>query len=56
MTQGFGNEPGDSLNGNHRGWFIGVIPSFPAEDQQDRQIDMFMGGQIDEWMARYLDR
>ena len=20
------NEPGDSLNGNHRGWFIGFIP------------------------------
>ena len=23
--------PNDSLIGNHRGWFIGVIPSFPAE-------------------------
>ena len=29
-----GNEPGDSLKGNHRGWFIRVIPSFPAEHQQ----------------------
>ena len=27
---------GDSLKGNHKGWFMGVIPSFPAENQQDR--------------------
>ena len=24
----------DSLEGNHRGWLITVIPSFPAENQQ----------------------
>ena len=30
LTQGVGNEPKDSLRGNQRGWFIGVIPSFPA--------------------------
>ena len=35
MTQGFGYElEGDSLKGNHTGWFVGVIPSFPAENQQ----------------------
>ena len=26
--------PGNSPKGNHRGWFIGVIPSFPSEAQQ----------------------
>ena len=31
MTQGVGNEPG---SGNHKGWCIGVIPSFRAENQQ----------------------
>ena len=29
-----GNEPRDSLKGNHEGWLIRVIPSFPAERQQ----------------------
>ena len=30
---GVGNEPeGDSLRGNHSGWFVGVIPTFPAEN------------------------
>ena len=28
-----GNEPGGPLKG-YKGWFIGVIPSFPAEHQQ----------------------
>ena len=30
------NAPGDSLEGNHEGWFIGIIPSFPTEHQQER--------------------
>ena len=34
VTQGFGNEPGDFLQGTHKGWFIGPIPSFPAENQK----------------------
>ena len=34
MTQGVGNEPeGDSLQGKHRRWLRGVIPSFRAENQ-----------------------
>ena len=28
----FENEPRDSLKGNHRGWCIGVIAVFPAEN------------------------
>ena len=31
---GFGDEPRDFLEGNQRGEFIGVIPSFLAENQQ----------------------
>ena len=28
---------GIPLKGSHRGWFIGLIPLFPAEHQQDKQ-------------------
>ena len=31
MTHGVGNEPRNSLKEDHRGWFVGGIPSFPAE-------------------------
>ena len=33
VTRGFGKHR-HALKGNHRGWFIGVTPSFPAEIQQ----------------------
>ena len=33
-AQECGNEPGDSLKGIHKGWFIGVIPTFPTYHQQ----------------------
>ena len=33
LSRECGNEP-RPLKGNHQGWFIGVIPSFPAEHQQ----------------------
>ena len=35
MTKGVGNEPRDSLKGNHRGWFVGVIPSLLAETSKN---------------------
>lgn len=36
---GAGNEPaGDSLNGDQKNWAIGVIPSSPAENQQEDAI------------------
>ena len=34
ILSGFGNEPRDSLEGNHRGWFAVVVPSFPAENRR----------------------
>ena len=34
---GNGNDPRDSLKENHRGWFIRVISSFPAENQEAKQ-------------------
>ena len=34
---GFGNEPGDSLEGNRWGWF-GALPSFAAESKQDCSV------------------
>ena len=36
-----GSEPRGSLKGNHKGWFIGGIPSFPAENQQDERTPGF---------------
>ena len=32
-----GNEPGDSLKGNHGGWRTRVMPSFPVEGQQEKR-------------------
>ena len=43
MTQGVGHEPRDSLQGNKRGWFRGVIPSSPAENQQGIAFVVFWG-------------
>ena len=33
LSREWGNEPKDSLKGNHKKWFIGVIP-FPTEHRQ----------------------
>ena len=39
-----GNEPEDPL-GNQRGWFIGVILSFPVEHQQEKATDQEVSAQ-----------
>ena len=38
---GCGNEPGDSLKGNHGGWFLGVIPSFLLSTSKFQQLPAF---------------
>ena len=35
LSRECGNEPSIPLKGNHKGWFVNDIPSFPAEHQQD---------------------
>ena len=44
-----GNEPGDSLKGSRKGWFIGVIPSFPTEHQQAKESED--GSSAGEWVT-----
>ena len=41
LSRECGIEHRDSLKGNHRGWFIRVILSFPAERQQDNVSQSF---------------
>ena len=35
LSRECGNEPGEYLKGHHKGWFIGVISSFPPEHQKE---------------------
>ena len=54
LTQGVGNEPWDSLKGSHRGWFMGGIPSFPAESQLQKgqcnpELRIHMAVVVNNW-------
>ena len=42
----------DSLKGNHKGWFLGVIPSFPADQQEHATCDVSRRQATGFWQVR----